>query len=78
MNAKLGHRHGLARQWALSAKSDAEVIEEVYLNTLTRFPSPDELTLMQSALKATNTDRHQAIEDMLWAVMNTKEFLYNH
>jgi len=78
VNAKLGHRHGLARQWALSAKSDAEVIEEVYLNTLTRFPSPDELTLMQSALKATNTDRQQAIEDMLWAVMNTKEFLYNH
>ena len=78
VNAKLGHRRGLARQWALSAKSNAEVIEEVYLSTLTRFPNTDELTLMQSALEAANTDRQQAIEDMLWAVMNTKEFLYNH
>ena len=84
VNEKLSHRHGLARQWALSAKSNVEVIEEIYLNTLTRFPKPDELALMQSAFEvtntdsATNTDRQQAIEDLLWAVMNTKEFLYNH
>ena len=78
VNAKLNHRHGLARQWAESSKSNAEITDEVYLTTVTRFPTPEERTLMQSAFESAETSRQQAIEDMLWAVMNTKEFLYNH
>ncbi len=78
VNAKLNHRHGLARQWAESPKSNAEITDDVYLTTVTRFPTPEERTLMQSAFESAETTRQQAIEDMLWAVMNTKEFLYNH
>src|SRR5204862_7450319 len=42
LNAKLRHRNGLARKLAESPKSAAEIIDEVYLTTLTRFPTPEE------------------------------------
>ena len=78
VNAKLSHRHGLVRKLAESSKSTAEITDEVYLATVSRFPTPDERTLMQSAFESAGMNRQQAIEDILWAVMNTKEFLYNH
>ena len=30
------------------------------------------------ATAALNPPRHQAFQDLLWALMNTKEFLFNH
>ena len=41
-------------------------------------PTADERALTKLAFAAAGTNRHQAVEDVLWAVMNTKEFLYNH
>jgi len=31
-----------------------------------------------SAFESSESSRHQTIEDIFWAIMNTKEFLYNH
>lgn len=78
VNAKLNHRHGMARKLAASQLSNADIVDEVYLATVTRFPTAEERTLMLSAFESSEVSRQQAIEDMLWAVMNTKEFLYNH
>jgi Protein of unknown function (DUF1549)/Protein of unknown function (DUF1553) len=78
VNEKLGHQHGFARRLADSSKSNDEAIDEIYLNTLSRFPTVDEKQLMSAAFEASGGNRRQAIEDILWAVLNTKEFLYNH
>ncbi len=78
VNEKLSHRHGLARKLAASSKSNDEVIDDIYLSTLARFPVAAEKALMTSAFEAAGMTRHQAVEDVLWAVLNTKEFLYNH
>ena len=82
VNAKIGHRQGTARKLADSALSDDEITDEIYLGTLSRFPTPDERTLMKSAFEATSEARggrrQAAVEDILWTVLNTKEFLYNH
>jgi len=52
------------------------VIEELYLTTLARLPSEKE----KAACLATfaETDRRTAAEDVLWTLLNTKEFLFNH
>ncbi|RLT01345.1 MAG: DUF1549 domain-containing protein [Planctomycetota bacterium] len=78
VHAKLTHRHGLARKLAATPKSNDELVDEIYLSTLTRFPTAEEKVLMAATFEAAGANRHQAVEDVLWAVLNTKEFLYNH
>lgn len=78
VHAKLSHRHGLARKLAATPKSNDELVDEVYLTTLNRFPTAEERALMATAFESAGANRHQAVEDVLWAVLNTKEFLYNH
>ena len=78
VNAKIAHRHGTARTLADSTLSDDQIIEEVLLGTLSRFPTDEEKQLMKSAFEAATGNRRVAVEDILWSVLNTKEFLYNH
>ena len=41
-------------------------------------PVEQERGLMLAAFEAPGSDRRQAVEDVLWALVNSKEFLYNH
>ena len=55
----------------------AQIIEQIYIRSLTRAPKPDEMkTLLE--LVAKNPDKKQALEDVFWAVMNSREFMFNH
>jgi hypothetical protein len=78
INDKIISRSGAARKLADSKLTPEQIIEEVYLATLSRLPTAEEKTLMQEAFTTAGDQRHQAVEDVLWTVMNTKEFLYNH
>ena len=73
---KIAHRHGRARKLAASELSPDKIIEEFYLTTLSRFPTTAEQQLMQQAFGS--GDRAAATEDILWALMNSKEFVFNH
>lgn len=75
---KIRHRDGRAARLAGSSLPDAAIIEELYLATLSRLPSEAEQQLMQQAFAASNNDRRAAVEDILWALLNTREFIYNH
>jgi hypothetical protein len=61
----------------LTAYKDEELIEQSYLRTLARYPTVDEGKRCQKHLSATS-DRRAGMEDLLWALLNTKEFLMNH
>jgi hypothetical protein len=58
-------------------KTDAALIEEVYLLVYGRKPREKEVATVQAYL-AEQKDRKAAFEDLLWALLNTKEFLFNH
>lgn len=73
---KIAHRNGNARQLAASEMSPVELIDELYLGTLSRFPTTAEQELMLQAFG--ETDRRAAAEDVLWALLNSKEFVFNH
>jgi hypothetical protein len=75
--AKIQHPHGTARRLAKSTSPPAEIVDDLYLVTLSRFPRDDERRLMLEAFAA-SPDRQSAVEDVLWTLLNTKEFLYNH
>ncbi len=58
-------------------KNDAEVSQELYLATLSRLPRESELQAIANHIKA-NPDRRKALEDVHWALLNSKEFLFRH
>lgn len=53
------------------------LIEEAYLRALGRFPDQHEIIRCRKHLTAAST-RREGMEDLLWALLNTKEFLMNH
>lgn len=52
-------------------------IQSIYLRALARNPRPEELDRLLEYIK-NHEDRKVAYEDALWAVVNSKEFLFNH
>jgi hypothetical protein len=58
-------------------KAPAQVIEDVYIRCLSRSPKPDELKGLLALVDAAQ-DKKQALEDVFWAVMNSREFMFNH
>jgi hypothetical protein len=52
-----------------------QMVDRIFLASLTRLPSPEEKARV---IEAAKTDRVAAFQDLLWAVLNSKEFLYNH
>jgi hypothetical protein len=61
-----------------SKKSDSEVVEEVYLASLCRPPRPDERQRALDYMARNPAARAQALQDLIWAVLTTKEFMLNH
>ena len=72
--AKIKAKAGTARKLADSAKKPEAIIDELFLGALSRKPTDAERTKL---LEAFTDDRRAAVEDVLWAVLNSKEFLYN-
>mgnify|MGYP002844935455 CR=1 FL=1 len=62
----------------LAAKSEhANIVEELYLATLARRPSAEEVAACQEFL-ATSPSPKECYEDILWALLNSKQFLFIH
>jgi hypothetical protein len=61
--------------WLGENRSDSELITEMFWNTLSRAPS-DRETLKISAHFADTKDKRRALEDAMWALLNSKEFLF--
>ena len=74
---KIRHRDGRAARLARSELTPQQIVEQLYLVTLSRKPTKSETELMQQAFTESN-DRRVAAEDILWTLLNTKEFIYNH
>jgi hypothetical protein len=56
---------------------DRKLIGELYLSALCREPTDDELKAALDHLAAAD-DRRSGLEDIFWAVLNAKEFLFQH
>jgi hypothetical protein len=65
-----------AKDNILSIWMSGDVVDSLFLRTLTRFPTPAERDAFHTALAS--GDRKAVLQDALWALLNSKEFLYNH
>lgn len=78
VQSKLSAKDGRAQQLAADdARTHQQRTTEVYHAVFARPPREDEMALvMQHVERAASVQ--EAYEDLLWALINTKEFLFNH
>ncbi len=71
---------GVAKELSADMKStDVQKVQELYLRAFGRTPSDHEMKYATSHIgKFEAKDRAAAYEDVVWALINTKEFLFNH
>jgi hypothetical protein len=76
INRKIASSTSTLAQWIERGLAGEPLLEELYLHTLSRFPTDDERTQW---LAQTNGGRdRQALEDLFWALLACREFQTNH
>lgn len=79
LNDKLATKDNRVDQLLNSNQPDEKLVEDAYLIALARSPSPAEKTKATELLAtAPAADRRTTLEDLFWALMSSKEFLFNH
>ena len=75
---KLSSKEGRVKQLAESKATAAEIVTELYLQSLSRLPNAEELEKATAVFSAGKATRQTATEDVLWALLNSPEFVFNH
>lgn len=78
LQAKLGADSGRVARLAKNPMTPAQIVEELYLATFSRNPSTEEFDVAARAIAAAGDEKRPAIEDVLWALLNSAEFVFNH
>ncbi|HEY1067325.1 MAG TPA: DUF1549 domain-containing protein [Pirellulales bacterium] len=58
-------------------KTPEQVLESIYIRALTRKPTPEESAALMQLVNE-QQDKNKALEDIFWAVLNSREFVFNH
>ncbi len=74
---KIEDPHGVLEKMLEAHRPPREAIEEMYLRTLSRYPDAEEGAAAETAIAKAPGEK-QGMEDVFWALLNSKEFLYNH
>lgn len=88
LNKKLSDTNGFAALAIRLGLSDARIVDHLYLSAYSRFPGETEKQGLLDALhksretagpaEARREARQKALEDMMWALLTSKEFLFNY
>jgi hypothetical protein len=77
VNAKIESPQGRVQQLIREGKSDSDAINELYLATLSRRPNDREGSDARALIHAGKT-RAEGISDLMWSLINSREFLFIH
>jgi len=86
INRKLAADRGLIHRLLAENADNRTAVERVYLAALSRYPSAEERRVLTRAMEEAEaqhatpagTARRRVLEDLAWAVLTGKEFLFNH
>jgi hypothetical protein len=74
---KISSGEGVVAKRLAAKTPPAEIIDELYLGALSRLPTEAERTKAMEFV-AGEKDPRPALEDVLWTLVNSKEFVFNH
>ena len=81
INDKLANKGSIVRKWIEDQLPIEEVIRNAYLSALSRLPTAGErariLEIVHTA-DANEQSRELVLEDLLWSLMTSREFLFSH
>jgi len=80
LHGKLTSTEATARVQRLAASDlpPPEVVTELYLACFSRKPTAEELAIATATFGSDAKNRRAAVEDVLWALLNSAEFVFNH
>jgi hypothetical protein len=82
LNDKIRDKNCRLENWTQEKISDEEAVRRLFLLALCREPLADELVkftrLMTEAAENEKMTRREVLEDLFWAVLTGREFLFNH
>jgi hypothetical protein len=79
LNDKLKKKENAVAKLISSGLSNEQLIEEACLMSLSRLPTKTEKARFGRILKeASGEERRVAVEDLFWALLSSREFLFNH
>ena len=77
LGTKISHKDGRVAKLLAEKREHDEIVQDLYLVALSRVPSSEELAASKAFLADYETPR-ECYEDLLWALMNSKQFLFVH
>ncbi len=78
LNRKLSTPASRIGLMVFAGLSDGEVLDHLYLAAFSRRPRSEERELLLKQLSVPREQRRQALDDMAWALLTSKEFMFNH
>ncbi len=82
LNDKLKNKEGTVTLLSSDKTHPEQAMITLWLAALSRKPSPFEfansLPILKSSWSGTPDQRREAVEDLFWAVLTSREFLFNH
>ena len=76
LSNKLKTSTGRLEQLLAAQPDNDRLVDELYLSTLSRLPADAEREVVQKALEG--ADRREVFQDLFWALLNSKEFAFQH
>ncbi len=77
LNKKIANPAGRVDTLLKAKKTNEQIVEELYLTTLSRVPNQDEIDRAHRWIREAPNAR-EGLQDLLWALLNSREFLFNH
>ena len=80
INNKLAAEENRLKHWQSEFEQNhAEMVDEIFLTALSRFPSEKEKSEIVKLLAETpQTEQRVILEDIVWGIFSSREFLFNH
>jgi hypothetical protein len=68
----------MIRNLTVASNGPREIAIGMYLGILSRFPTEEELKIVEAYFQSGKVGRREVAVDLVWTLTNSAEFLYRH